>query len=87
MIVTGYCNATGAPPFEGMTASGVQTNGFTMACPPEMEFGTVIIMDGEVFVCMDRGPAIEKNRVDRWFPTCVEAIGWGKQEKRIIILR
>jgi len=85
MIVTGYCDQTGAPPW-GITASGIPTTNFTMACPPEMEFGTVIIMDGQIFICMDRGPAIKGNRLDRWFPTCMEAIEWGKQKKLVWIL-
>jgi len=86
MVVTGYCDATGASPFEGMTASGVYTNRFTTACPPEMEFGTVIIMDGKIFICEDRGGAIKGNRLDIWFPTCDDAILWGRQEKEVLIL-
>jgi len=86
MIVTGYCNGTGAPPYRGTTASGIPAMSFTMACPPEMEFGTVIVMDGQIFVCMDRGPAIEGNRLDKWFPICEEAMEWGRQEKSILIL-
>lgn len=87
MTVTGYCDQTGAPPFEGMTASGVQANEITMACPTWMEFGTVIMVDDQIFVCMDRGPAIEGLRLDRWFPTCGEAMEWGVQEKTVIIVR
>lgn len=87
MIVTGYCNATGAPPFEGTTTSGIQTNSFVMACPPEMEFGTVIMMDGQIFLCLDRGFAIVGDRLDRWFSTCEEALEWGVQKKEVIVLR
>lgn len=86
MLVTGYCDATGAPPW-GITASGMPTMTFTMACPPEMEFGTIIIMDGQVFICVDRGPAIKEGRLDRWFSTCREAMEWGRQKKRVIVLR
>ena len=85
MTVTGYCNATGAPPYQGITASGMKANEIVMACPPEMPFGTVILMDGRIFFCMDRGPAIVKGRLDRWFSTCNEAIEWGKQRKEVFI--
>jgi len=57
-----------------------------VACPPEMEFGTVIIMDGQIFVCMDWGSAIKGNRLDRWFSTCREATEWGVQKKVILLL-
>lgn len=86
VVVTGYCSGTGAPPYRGTTASGMPAMSFTMACPPEMEFGTVIMMDGQIFICMDRGSAIEGNRLDRWFPTCGGATEWGKQEKSVLIL-
>ena len=86
MTVTGYCDQTGAPPYQGITASGMKATEITMACPPEMPFGTVILMDGRIFLCMDRGPAIKDNHLDRWFPTCIDAILWGVQEKRVFIL-
>ena len=30
----------------------------TIACPPELPFGTKILLDGNMFTCRDRGGAI-----------------------------
>ena len=87
MLVTGYCDASGASPFEGITASGVRATEITIACPPWMEFGTKILMGDNTYICQDRGGAIKGLRLDRWFPTCEAAIQWGRVEKQVITPR
>lgn len=66
-LVTAYC-----PSYEcgalghGITASGARAvEGFTVACPPELPFGTRLVIDGVgVRVCEDRGSAIRGKHLD-----------------------
>lgn len=65
MRVTAYgadCNGC-----EGKTASGTDyTQGRTLACPPQYDFGTKIEIPalGGTFICEDRGGAIKGNTFD-----------------------
>ncbi len=91
LIITGYCDLScDKPPTHlayGITASGTRTHEGTIACPPQWAFGTRVYIPGEGwFVCEDRGGAIKDNKIDRWFDTCKEAIEWGVQERRVIVV-
>lgn len=90
MTVTAYCNNScdkpAYHPAYGITTSGMRTHEGTIACPPEWAFGTkVYILGVGRFVCEDRGSAIKGNRIDIWFPTCREALEWGKQRREVLI--
>lgn len=91
LIITGYCNGScdkpPAHPAYAITANGTRTHEGTIACPPQWDFGTKVYIFGEGwFICEDRGGAITKNRIDRWFDTCGEALEWGVQEKWVIVM-
>lgn len=66
-LITAYC-----PSYEcgalghGITASGVRAvEGVTAACPPELPFGTKLVIEGVgVRVCEDRGSAIQGRHLD-----------------------
>jgi 3D (Asp-Asp-Asp) domain-containing protein len=83
MSVSAYTNAGGAYPFQGLTASGVQT----VACGPSYPFGTVFIIDGRGYICQDRGGAITDGHVDIWMADEVAALDWGRQTLNVVIIR
>ena len=91
MIVTGYCNDScdKAPEDSAyaIMASGEQTYQGAIACPSWMPLGTRLIIEGERFICEDRGGASRGNRADIWLSTCEEATEWGRQKKSVIVLR
>jgi 3D (Asp-Asp-Asp) domain-containing protein len=83
MRVTAYC------PYEcccgkwadGVTASGTLAVGPLVAAPPNIPFGTQLIIagyaDGRVVRVWDRGGAIKGNRLDVLFLTHEDAREWG----------
>jgi 3D (Asp-Asp-Asp) domain-containing protein len=83
MRVTAYC------PYEcccgewadGVTASGTLAVGPLVAAPPDIPFGTQLIIpgynDGRVVGVWDRGGAIKENRLDVMFLTHEDAKEWG----------
>jgi 3D (Asp-Asp-Asp) domain-containing protein len=87
MSVSAYTNAGGAPPYQGLTASGVQTVPQTVACGPSFRFGTVFIIDGRGYICQDRGGAITDGHVDIWMADEVAALDWGRQTLNVVIIR
>lgn len=85
VILTGYdndyeCTQSG----KGITASGVKASRGTIASPSNIPFNTVIYINGEKHVVLDRGGAIKViNNVyhfDVWFPSHKEALRFGKKE-------
>jgi 3D (Asp-Asp-Asp) domain-containing protein len=84
--VSAYDNSNGAPPFEGLTASGLYTREGYAACGPSFRFGTVFIIDGRGYICQDRGGAITDGHLDLWMETEASAIEWGRQEKWVIVV-
>jgi 3D (Asp-Asp-Asp) domain-containing protein len=86
MSVSAYTNAGGAPPYQGLTASGVQTVPQTVACGPSFRFGTVFIIDGRGYICQDRGGAITDGHLDLWMADEAAALEWGRQEKWVIVV-
>jgi 3D (Asp-Asp-Asp) domain-containing protein len=84
--VSAYTNAGGAPPFEGLMASGLYTREGYAACGPSYPFGTVFIIDGRGYICQDRGGAITDGHLDLWMADEAAALEWGRQELPVIVL-
>ncbi len=85
-IVTAYCDSScdKAPehPAYGIMANGEETHQGAIACPSWMPLGTRVYLKGVGGVtCKDRGGGM-KNGIDLWFPTCEEAMEWGRREIR-----
>lgn len=74
---------------DGITASGHPAEGFIIAAPPEIPFGTIIPIDGyfDKAVVRDRGGVIKGKRLDLLFPTHKEAMIWGVQYIEVHINR
>jgi len=86
--ITGYSSTpeqTDGTPF--ITASNKVVSNGIIACPSYIEFGSVVMIDGNYFVCEDRMSA-EKypHRFDIWFETLEEAINWGIQKKEVMLV-
>lgn len=79
--ITAYCGcAKCCGKTDGITASGTHvTAGRTIAAPPEIPFGTQIIINGHTYTVEDRGGAIKGNRIDIYFETHEEALAFGVQ--------
>lgn len=77
---------------DGITASGTNARYGVIASPPEIDFGTEIIIGDSKFVVEDRGGAIVKKddvySIDMWLPTSEECEQFGRQRtKGWIIVR
>ena len=66
---------------DGITASGVKvTEHHTIACPTVFSFGTKIRIAGMgVYICEDRGGAIQGNHIDVYMQTKAEAFAFGRR--------
>lgn len=81
-------------PAYGITASGDPVEqGVTIACPPEMAFGTAVYIpyfsdwdNGGLFECQDRGGAITAGKIDVYMADLDEAIAFGRRELDVVIL-
>ena len=66
---------------DGITASGTKADHPLVAAPPEIPFGTMVLVPG--YACdgwvpvEDRGGAIKGRRLDVFFGTHDEALEWG----------
>lgn len=86
-IVTAYTagqESTGKLPGDkgyGVTASGRRAQeGITAACPPYLEFGTVLYIEGlGRRVCQDRGGAIKGRHIDVFMTSLGRARQFGRQ--------
>lgn len=93
-IVTGYdasYESTGkykSDPLYGITASlTTAKEGVTVACPKEMEFGTVLFIEKVgIRVCEDRGAAIKGKRLDLFFENKADALKFGVQKLKVRII-
>jgi peptidoglycan DL-endopeptidase CwlO len=76
MIVssTGYC-------LRGTTATGIQAGWGTIAVDPAViPLGTKMFVPGYGDgVAADTGSAVSGRRIDVWFPTCAQALQWGRR--------
>lgn len=93
-VVTAYTagyESTGKHPGDkgyGITASGKHVQeGITIACPPELEFGTKVHIEnvGER-ICYDRGGAIQGKRIDVYMENLHDALEFGKQSLEVQII-
>ena len=77
-------------PLYGVTASGTKAkHGRTIAMDKRFPFGTLVKIEGfdEVFVVEDRGEKIKGNKVDVYFDSVEEAIKFGKQKRKIYVIK
>ena len=76
---------------DGFTASGRAAEGFFVAAPPDIPFGTLLSIpgynDGIPVPVLDRGNAINGNKLDVFFPTHKEALEWGVKYLEVRIER
>ena len=69
---------------DGITASGeAATEGVTIAASSELEFGTVVRIDGHEYTVQDRGGAIAGNRLDIFMSDHQSALNFGIQTKKV----
>jgi 3D (Asp-Asp-Asp) domain-containing protein len=87
MSVSAYTNAGGAPPYQGLTASGQYTRPGICACGPSFPFGTIFVVSGKWYVCQDRGSAITDGHLDLWVGEDEEAWAWGRRQMQVVVVR
>ncbi|EGL19841.1 MULTISPECIES: 3D domain-containing protein [unclassified Paenibacillus] len=94
--VTAYTNnreSTGKSPgdkYYGITASGQKTKeGYTIACPKSMPFGTQIYIPyfGNTYTCTDRGGAIKEGRLDVFMSSESKAAKFGRRKLEVQIIQ
>lgn len=76
-------------PAYGITASGAPVReNHTLACPPEMAFGTRVYIPyfDETFVCKDRGGAIKGRRLDVYMESVEDALEFGRRELKVEVI-
>jgi 3D (Asp-Asp-Asp) domain-containing protein/peptidoglycan hydrolase CwlO-like protein len=82
MIVssTGYC-------LRGTTATGMPTGWGTIAVDPAViPLGTKMYVPGYGDgVAADTGPAVNGRTIDLWFPSCPQALAWGRRTVTITL--
>jgi 3D (Asp-Asp-Asp) domain-containing protein len=95
-VVTAYSpyeESTGKSPDDPdfkVTASGtIATQGRTIAMDKRFPFGTLVKIEGfnEVFRVEDRGSKIKGNRIDLYFENVEDAIKFGKQKRKIYVIK
>ena len=88
--VSFYDSCTLCTPGYGITASGKQIQEGMIACPPNVPFGTQLIIDGVTYTCEDTGSYIKwvngVMRVDIYVSTHEEALRRGRYTTKAIIL-
>ena len=79
--ITAYCGcAKCCGKTDGITASGTHvTAGRTIDAPPEIPFGTKLMINGHIYTVEDRGGAIKGKRIDIYFESHEEAERFGVQ--------
>jgi len=84
--ITGYSSTpdqTDSTPL--ITASGNRVKSGIVACPRYLEFGTVIEINGKIYICDDRTHPRLDGIFDIWFSSKQKAKEWGKKKMEIII--
>jgi 3D (Asp-Asp-Asp) domain-containing protein len=78
---TGYC-------LRGTTATGIPTGwGVVAVDPAVIPLGTKMSIPGYGDgVAADTGPAVRGATIDLWFPTCAQALAWGRKVVTITLL-
>lgn len=88
--ITAYCPCYECSEGWGdSTASGVKAvEGITIATDKTIPLGTKIYIDGVgERIVQDRGGAIKGNKIDLYFDTHQEVLSFGRQTKRVTILK
>ena len=94
--ITGYCNdkeCTGKSPGDkgyGITKSGKVAKWGTVAVDLKViPLGTKLKIEGfgNTFIANDIGGAIKKNKIDIWFPAHQDALDWGRQKRKVWIVK
>lgn len=94
--ITGYCNdekCTGKSISDkgyGITKSGKVAKWGTVATDLKIiPLGTKLKIEGfnTIFISEDIGSAIKKNKIDIWFPTHQDALNWGRQKRKVWIVK
>jgi peptidoglycan DL-endopeptidase CwlO len=77
---TGYC-------LTGTTATGIPVSWGVVAVDPSViPLGTKMFVPGYgEGVAADTGSAVKGAMIDLWFPSCAEALGWGRKTVTITI--
>ncbi len=79
--VTAYSSSldeTQGDPF--ITASGQRVRDGIIACSREYPFGTRFLIEGKLYVCLDRLARKYDHRIDIWKPNKAEALQFGRRE-------
>ncbi len=86
-----YTNAC-VPANNGLTASGAMTHVGVAACGPGLAFGTrILLQDGRLVTCWDRGGLISDSYLDIWVPLDIDgtettALRLGRREMVGVII-
>ncbi|MBQ1327157.1 MAG: hypothetical protein IIY49_03875 [Eubacterium sp.] len=80
-VTTAYCPCVVCcGKTNGITASGAHAQAnHTIATDSRFDFGTQLVIDGQVYTVEDRGGAIQGNRIDIFFNTHQEALNYGRR--------
>ena len=71
----------------GYTASGTKaTANRTIAAPPNIAFGTKLLINGVVYTVEDRGGAIKGNKIDVYRDTHQSALNWGVKYYEVFVV-
>lgn len=81
VTATGYC-------LRGTTATGIPTSwGVVAVDPAVIPLGTRMSIPGYgEGVAADTGPAVRGAMIDVWFPTCAQALAWGRKVVSVRLL-
>ncbi|MGH3112008.1 MAG: 3D domain-containing protein, partial [Gaiellaceae bacterium] len=81
VTATGYC-------LRGTTATGIPTGwGVVAVDPAVIPLGTRMSIPGYgEGVAADTGPAVRGATIDLWFPSCAQALAWGRKVVSIRLL-
>lgn len=83
LSVSAYVDADGGG--HGITASGARTRPGTAACGPSFPFGMLFLVDGQPYICLDRGSAITDGYLDLWVADEGAAWQWGRRQMTVVV--
>jgi len=73
---------------DGITAAGTRAKAnWTIACPRSLPLGTLLEIDGEWRMCLDRGGAIRGKRLDVFVNSHKEALKLGTRRAVVEVVR
>lgn len=86
-VVTAYSSSldeTSGDPW--ITASGERVREGIVACSRKYPFGTRLVIEGDVYECLDRLAPRYDTRVDIWMPSKDAALTYGAREMWVEVL-